>query len=115
LTSHGETEDYGTYDLPIAIRKGARAKAGVPPTRYGYEHDISNYVSYASLSPSYRAFVTSLHSVAIPKDWKEAQCNSNWREAMLEELKALEKKIKHGNLRNYLKERRQLAVNGYSL
>jgi hypothetical protein len=32
----------------------------VPPTRYEYEHDISNYVSYVYLSPSYKAFVASL-------------------------------------------------------
>jgi hypothetical protein len=67
------------------------AKAGVPPPRYGYEHDISNYVSYASLSPAYRAFITSLQSIAIPRDWKEAQNDPNWHEAMLEELRALEK------------------------
>jgi hypothetical protein len=29
--------------------------------RYGFNgHDINNYVSYESLSPSYRAFVASL-------------------------------------------------------
>jgi hypothetical protein len=33
---------------------------------------MSNCVSYASLSPSYRAFVASLESVVIPKDLKEA-------------------------------------------
>jgi hypothetical protein len=48
-------------------------------------------VSYASLSPAYRAFVISLQSVVIPKDWKEANRDPKWREAMLEELRALEK------------------------
>jgi hypothetical protein len=37
LTSHEETEDFATYDLPIAILKAMCAKAGVLPTRYGYE------------------------------------------------------------------------------
>jgi hypothetical protein len=91
LASRGEIEDFSSYDLPIAIRKGMCAKAGVPPPRYGYEHDISNYVSYASLSASYRAFVASLQSIPIPRDWKEANHDPNWRKAMLEELKALEK------------------------
>jgi hypothetical protein len=77
--------------LPIALRKDERANAGVPPPRYGYEHVISNYVSYASLSPAYRAFVASLQSVVDPKDWKEANHDPKWREAMLEELRALEK------------------------
>jgi len=63
----------------------------VPPPMYGFEHDIGNYVSYASLSPAYRAFVASLQSIMIPKDWKEANQDPKWREAMLEELRALEK------------------------
>jgi hypothetical protein len=75
---------------PLQYNKGTRSKVGVPPTRYGYEHDTSNYVSNASLSPSYRAFVASLHSIAIQRDWKEAQHDFNWCETMLEELKALE-------------------------
>jgi len=42
-----------SVDLPIALRKEARSTTGKPPTRYGFEHDISNYVSYESLSPAY--------------------------------------------------------------
>jgi hypothetical protein len=78
-------------DLPIALRKGTRTSVGVPPQRYGFEHDIGNYVSYTSLSPAYKAFLASLQSVIIPRDWKEAKQNPKWKEAMLEELKALEK------------------------
>jgi hypothetical protein len=84
-------EASSSADLPIAIWKDARAKAGVPPPRYGFEHNISNYVSYASLSPAYRAFVASLQSVVIPKDWKEAYHDPKWWEAILELLRALEK------------------------
>jgi hypothetical protein len=78
-------------ELPIALRKGTRAKAGKPPSRYGFEHDISNYASYESSSPAYRAFVASLQSVGIPKDWKTAKQDPKWHEAMMEELNALEK------------------------
>jgi len=63
----------------------------VPPTRYGFEHDISNYVSYGSLSPANRAFVASIQSVTIPRDWKQAKQDPKWHEAMVEELRALEK------------------------
>ncbi|WVZ66205.1 hypothetical protein U9M48_015462 [Paspalum notatum var. saurae] len=77
-------------DLPIALRKSTRTNAGVPRPRYGFE-DISNYVSYASLSSSYKSFLASLQLVQIPKDWKEAKHNPKWKEAMLEELAALEK------------------------
>lgn len=63
----------------------------MPPKRYGFEHDIGNYVSYASVSPAYKTFLASLQSVTIPRDWKEAKPNPTWKEAMLEELTALEK------------------------
>jgi hypothetical protein len=63
----------------------------VPAPRYGFEHDIGNYVSYVSLSPTYRAFDASLQFVKITKDWKEAKQDPKWREAMLKELRALEK------------------------
>ncbi len=77
--------------MPIALRKDTRIGAGVPPQRYGFDHDIGNYVSYASLSPAYNAFLASLQSVIIPRDWKEVKQNPKWKEAMLEELTALEK------------------------
>jgi hypothetical protein len=71
-------EASSSADLPIALRKDARVKARVPPPRYGFEHDMSNYVSYASLSPAYRAFVISLESIVVPKDWKEAIHDPKW-------------------------------------
>ena len=77
--------------ITIALQKGTRVNAGVPAQRYGFEHDISNYVSYTSLSPAYRAFIASLQSAYIPRDWKEAKQDPKWREAMMEELRALEK------------------------
>ena len=60
---------------------------------YENEHssEESNYVSYESLPSEYRAFVTTLQSVQVPKNWKEAKQNPRWKEAMLEELAALEK------------------------
>lgn len=90
-------------DLPIALRKETREA-----TRKGEvarkarcemhalqivsdEHDISKFVSYNALSPSYRAFVSSLQIVSIPNDWKTAKQDPKWREAMIEELEALKK------------------------
>lgn len=80
-----------SINLPIGLRKEARSTTGKPPTRYGFEHDISNYVSYESLSLTYRAFIASLQYVRIPKYWKEAVHDPKWHDAMLEELRALEK------------------------
>ena len=35
-----------TEDLPIALRKGTREKAGIPGPKYGFDaNDIGNYVS----------------------------------------------------------------------
>ncbi|KAF0936038.1 hypothetical protein E2562_038345 [Oryza meyeriana var. granulata] len=50
-------------NLPIAIRNGTRSKA----------------------------FVAYLDSVATPSDWREAKQDPRWRQAMLDELEALEK------------------------
>jgi hypothetical protein len=80
-----------SMDLPIALRKGIRAGAVKPPNWYSDEHDIANYVSYTSLSPSYKTFIASLQSVVIPRDWKAAKQDPKWHEAMREELNALEK------------------------
>jgi transposase InsO family protein len=103
ISSDTEGEEFETggeeTNLPIAIRKGVRSNAGKPPQRYGFEaqgvnddeNNIANYVSYASLSSTYKAFVTSLNSVEIPNDWREAKQDPRWHQAMLEELEALEK------------------------
>jgi len=90
IETGGEEVD-PSIGLPIALRKEPRSKAGKPAIKYGFEPDISNYISYESLSPAYRAFIASLQSARIPKDWKEAKQDPKWREAMLEELRALEK------------------------
>jgi hypothetical protein len=78
-------------DLPITLRKGIRVGARKPPNWYRDEHDIANYVSYTSLSTNYMAFIASLQSVVIPRDWKVAKQDPKWREAMIEELNALER------------------------
>lgn len=80
-----------SMDLPIALRKETRGAGREPPDRYGFKHDISYYVSYETLSSSYKAFVASLQIAAIPKDWKGAKQDPRWREAMMEELEALRK------------------------
>ncbi len=51
------------FNVSIALKKGVRTYA---------EHPISNFISYDSLSPSYRAFVLFVSSVSIPQDWKKA-------------------------------------------
>src|SRR5262249_31007831 len=52
---------------------------------------IFKFVSYNSLFASYRTFVLSVASVPILQDWTEAFHNPRWKEAMVEEMKALAK------------------------
>ena len=80
-----------SLDLPIALRKGKRAAASTQTDRAGLAHNIDNYVSYEALSPSYKAFVASLQSTAVPSDWRAAKQDQKWFAAMKEELEALRK------------------------
>ena len=75
-------------NLPITLKKEVARKT---LSKGNLEHDISNYVTYEALSPSFRAFVASLQAVIVPKDWKEARQDQKWCEAMREELEALRK------------------------
>jgi hypothetical protein len=44
------------------------------------------------LGPQYRAFIAALDSaIPIPRDWQEAKRSPKWRDAMLEEMAALDK------------------------
>ena len=72
-------------EIPIAIRKGKRTCA----SRYLYP--MSKFVSYNSLSPSFSAFTSQLSCLEIPKNVQNALAIPEWREAVLEEMKALEK------------------------
>ena len=78
-------------ELPIAQSRDRRVNAEKPPSRYGYEHDIAKYVSYSSVSPTYRTFIASLQAVPIPKDWRCAEQDPKWKDAIKEELLALQK------------------------
>jgi hypothetical protein len=78
-------------DAPIAHRKQPRITARKMPGRFA-EYDMSNYVSYSAIGPNYGSFIRSLDNcVHIPKDWQEAKQHPKWRQAMVEEMMALEK------------------------
>ena len=79
----GKSDEYdSSLDIPIALRKGTRSCT---------KHPICNYVSYDSLSPQFRAFTASLDSTIIPKDIYTALKYPEWKNAVMEEMKALEK------------------------
>ena len=78
----GSNHDQVTNDLPIALRKQPRSCTLYP---------ISKFVSYNVLSTKCRAFTTNLDKIQIPKNIQEALKIPEWREAVMEEIRALEK------------------------
>ncbi|RVW49858.1 Retrovirus-related Pol polyprotein from transposon RE1 [Vitis vinifera] len=78
----GQSSPTVTDDLPIAIRKQPRSCT---------LHPISNFVSYNSLSAKCRAFTTNLDRIQLPKNIQEAFEIPEWKEAVMEEIRALEK------------------------
>ena len=69
-------------DLPITLRKGNRSTRN--------PHPIYNFLSFHRLSPTYYTFVSSLSSISIPNNISEALSHLGWRQAMLDEMLALE-------------------------
>ena len=74
--------DEGNSGWPIALRKGIRSTRN--------PHPIYNFLSYHRLSPFYCSFLSSVSSVPIPKNVKEALDHPGWRQAMIAEMQALE-------------------------
>lgn len=74
--------EFPDLDLPIALRKGVRTCT---------KHPVANFLSYHRLSPTYRSFITTLDASVIPKSVEEALKDPNWKEAMVEEMRALKK------------------------
>ena len=67
---------------PIAKRKGVRACT---------LHPISHFVSYKKLSPRFQNFVANLDNETLPNSIHEALQHPRWKEAVNEEIKALQK------------------------
>jgi len=80
--SNSSFESCDDLNIPIATRKGVRSCT---------KHPMSNYVSYKNLSPSFFAFTSHLSSVEIPKNVQEALQVPEWKKAISEEMRALEK------------------------
>ena len=69
-------------NVPIALRKGVRSCT---------KHLIGNFVSNDSLSPTYKAFITSLDSVHISRNIHEALKHPGWRKTIHEEITTFER------------------------
>ncbi|RVW60135.1 Retrovirus-related Pol polyprotein from transposon TNT 1-94 [Vitis vinifera] len=69
-------------DLPISLRKGKRHCKSI--------YSIANFVSYDHLSASSSVLVASIDSISVPKTVTEALNHPGWKNAMLEEIYAVE-------------------------
>ncbi|KAJ9561432.1 hypothetical protein OSB04_006592 [Centaurea solstitialis] len=67
-------------DIPIALRKGKRSCT----------YPISSVVSYDKLSPHSGSLISTLDSISVPKTVGEALAHSGWRDAMVDEINALD-------------------------
>ncbi|RVW98769.1 Retrovirus-related Pol polyprotein from transposon RE1 [Vitis vinifera] len=88
-TQLGETSTDSTdnldLDLPIAVRKGTRECTNRPL------YPLSHYVSLKHLSSAHKNFIVSLNTIIIPNTVSEALTKREWKDAMREEMSALEK------------------------
>ncbi|RVX13979.1 Retrovirus-related Pol polyprotein from transposon TNT 1-94 [Vitis vinifera] len=69
-------------NMPIAWRKGVRSCT---------QHPIGNFISYDKLSPTFRAFTSSITEIQVPQNIQEAFKYPKWKAAIDEEVQALEK------------------------
>ena len=98
ITTTGMTSDSTTVmnsegDSPQPRRNPSRLR--VPPTKlrdyatYAAKHPISKTLSYQNLSANHSAFLTAISSVQEPHTFQQANSKEEWRQAMHEELQAL--------------------------
>jgi hypothetical protein len=52
---------------PMSLRRTSRSNVGISPDRYGFSHDIAQFVSYSNISLTHGAFIASLDYVTLPK------------------------------------------------
>jgi hypothetical protein len=73
-------DELSDLDIPIAIRK---------PKHSCTSHLISRYLTYGNLSKTHKAFIYKISNLLVPKSIQEALGVSNWKSAVMEEMKAL--------------------------
>uniref|UniRef100_A0A2N9EG31 Integrase catalytic domain-containing protein n=1 Tax=Fagus sylvatica TaxID=28930 RepID=A0A2N9EG31_FAGSY len=77
--------------LPNRVTRGKPKVSYEPVLNSKSKYPINNYVSYHRLSKESMAFVNQLSVVSIPNSVQEALKDPRWKEAMNEEMKALQK------------------------
>ena len=79
--------------LPNRVTRGKPKVSYEPVLNSKSKYPINNYVSYHRLSKKSMTFVNQLSIVSIPNNVQEALKDPKWREPMIEEMKAIKKKL----------------------
>ncbi|RVW71043.1 Retrovirus-related Pol polyprotein from transposon RE1 [Vitis vinifera] len=87
-------------NMPIAWRKRVRSCT---------QHPIGNFISYDKLSPTFRAFTSSITKIQVPQNIQEAFKYPKWKAIVDEEVWALEKN--DGNVDRY---KARLVAKGFT-
>lgn len=85
----------GSPDIPIPAQVRRSSRPHRPPSYLqSYQchvtYPIQEHLSYAKLSPAYREYVMQVNSIFEPQFFHQAVTFPEWRQAMAEELAALE-------------------------
>ena len=80
-----DSTDNLDLDFPITVIKGTKECTNRPL------YPLSHYVSLKHLSPAHKNFIVSLNTAIIPNIVSEALIKREWKDAMREEMSALEK------------------------
>lgn len=86
-----ELEDSGDRRYPIRSNRGKPKKQYQPELKAKGRYSISNYVSPHRLARSHALIVEELTTTTIPSDVQEALNDERWKNAMNEEMEALQK------------------------
>ena len=78
-----EIRDVNDNGWPIALRKGKRA------CTQKKDYSWANYANYRCVSKGYRAFLTTIESVDVPRTWQHVIRDKIWKAAMDDEMNAL--------------------------
>lgn len=58
-----------------------------------YQYHMQDYLTHANVSPNFQAYLSKITSTREPLSYDEAALDSNWIEAMNQELQALKDNV----------------------
>ena len=89
--TQNDAEKLEGEDIPSNNGWSIAVSKGVQECTQTKLYPVSNYVSYAQISPEYNQVIQALMTVSVPKNVQEAISSIEWRKAMNEEMETLKK------------------------